>query len=481
MDKPVSPPNPVLGSLGEAADFQLCSLRVSPSRRTLEGPAGVRHFQPKVMLVFVLLARDEGKVVTRRELFETCWAGTHVGDDSLNRIITALRQGIQTVGAEEITIETVPRTGYRLVAATARVDDDDPPSAFVQAALDRWRMGLPTPDKAEIGALEIALLANGGRAGEWGVLALLLRKAVEYADAVDCADYASRCERAARRALRLNPLEANARVALAGLAPLFRNWTVAKTDLAAVLDAEPGQIAALHDLAVLEMATGRPSVAAPIVARLFAADRMAATYHYKRMYHLWTLGDLQGAEQVAAHAMALWPQHPAVWMARYWILVFTNRADQALRMALDHGCRTMLPSPVLLFLQRTAQLAAPQAAAKRNAEVDDHIGKAMEVAALGPAHAVAALLTLCALDAVDEAFQVAHGYYLGRGRSAAPLRWNAGDPCITDQHRRVTQPLFVPSGKCMRDDPRFSSLCDDLGLSAYWERFGINPDFRAAG
>jgi hypothetical protein len=310
----------------------------------------------------------------------------------------------------------------------------------------------------------------------------LLRKAAEYADAEDCAAYVARCQAAARRALDLDPGESCARVALAGLAPIFGNWAEARTQVLDVLATTPDDPVARHDLAIIEMSTGLTSVARQMIEALLAEDGFAATFHYKRMYHLWAADDVHGAEQVAGRALQLWPRHPAIWSARFWILVGTGRADLALRFVEDSDDRPPIPEPAVAYLARTAAIAAKQqAGALSDEELSRHAEQSVGVAALGPAQAVAALMGLGALGAVDAAFEVARGYYLGQGRGATPLRRNAADPSITDQHRRVTQPLFVPSARRMREDPRFLPLCDAMGLVAYWNRFGLTPDFLGGG
>lgn len=479
MDKTVAPML-TLSALTDRKDFDLGSLLVSPSRRMLEGPAGRAHLQPQVMLVFLCLADQQGIVVARHFLFDRCWGAAPVGDDSINRAIAAIRHALETVGAEAVSLETIPRAGYRLVATDPAIPKRSTAQA-VDAASDCWRRGLPLPDIAEIAALEDVLGRAGGDARGWGVLALLLRKAAEYADAGDCAEFVGRCERAARRALGLDPDEPNAQVALAGLAPLFGNWVDTRSNLTMILARDPGHVPALHDLAVLEMATGRPAAAAPIIEELLARDPLAATFHYKRMYHLWTFGSLNDAEKVAARAMALWPRHPAIWMARFWILLFTGRAEQALRLVNNVQERPQLTPAVVQFLSRGAALAAARDAGDaRREDVEGYISTAVDVASIGPANAVAALTMLCAFEAIDEIFDVAYGYYLGRGRAATPLRWNAQDPSITDQHRRVTQLLFIPAAMKVREDARFLPLCDEIGLSAYWSKFGLTPDFLLA-
>jgi DNA-binding winged helix-turn-helix (wHTH) protein len=464
-----------LEGLALAEDFKLGDTHVSPSRRTVQGPSTMQHLQPKVMLALLCLARGNGRVVTRRTFFETCWPAGGTGDDSLNRTVKALRDAFRSAGSTDLIIETVPRTGYRLIGSITPASPSGRRDALLQEAVDRWRTGLPQPDIPLATEIDDLLRNEGGSAQEWGILALLLRKAVEYAEARDCAKLVSLCERAAREAQHLQPGEGNAAVALAGVKPLFGHWSTSRCALLEILDREPAHTAALHDLAILEMSTGRANAAASIIEGLLACDDLAPTYYYKRMYHLWTLGDLEAAELLAGRALALWPQHPAIWMARFWTLVFTERADEAERMAGNEECSTFLPPPLLNLFKATAAHKA-----RDNPVESDRRGlvtQARDFAINGPAQAVVALLAMCALDAVDEAFQVASGYYLGRGSIAAPLRWTCGDPCITDLHRRASQPLFIPATRHLRQDSRFKTLCNDIGLRAYWNRFGLLPDF----
>ena len=103
-----------LSDLALRPDLQLGSMLVSPSRRLVEGPGGHAHVEPLIMQVFLLLIDAAGKVVTRNELFDQCWGGVMVGDDSLNRAIAKLRRTGAQVVPGLFEIETIPRTGYRL-------------------------------------------------------------------------------------------------------------------------------------------------------------------------------------------------------------------------------------------------------------------------------------------------------------------------------------------------------------------------------
>lgn len=475
-----------LTELAQRLDFQIGDLTVSPARRLLEGPGGTRHLEPRVMMVFLFLLEREGHVVTRAELFDECWAGAPVGDDSLNRVIAGIRQHAEAVATRSFTIETVPRTGYIFTVLRCDADEAVPnqPAPSLEEAVERaydcWRMGLPQPDWGEIAQLRSALGGSRRDARAWGILALLLRKGAEYAGAAECADLVRECEAAARRALAIAPSEANARVALAGLVPLYGNWTGVREQLLAIIVDHPGNVPARHDLAMLEMATGRPSAAVPILEALLEQDRFAPILRYKRMYHLWSLGRIADLDRIAAENLQLWPRHPAIWSAHFWTLVFTGRAAQALRFAHDETHLHGIPAPVLGFLRRTAQvLAAKHDGTDDRGAVGSHVREALETAGRGPAQAIAGIHALLALDAVDETFEAAYGYYLGRGTGASPMRRNDADPPITDQHRRLTQPLFVPEGRKLHFDPRFLPLCEDIGLVAYWDRFELTPDFLA--
>lgn len=474
--------------LAQRADFQLGDLRISPARRRVCGPAGVRHIEPQFMVVFLRLLQSAGRVVTRRELFDECWGGVPVGDDSLNRAVAGARHIAAAVGSSAFTVETIPRTGYMLKFAPAvQMAPSDrllaPAELDLQTAIedafDCWRLGLPKPDHQALGTLKSALSQNPGDGRAWGIFALLLRKAAEYGEPHECATFVQQCEQAARRALALVAGQSDARVAITGIVPIMGNWSAARSELAAIRADDPDHVPAAHDMAVLEMATGRPSAARPIIEELIARDPLGATYYYKRMYHLWTFGDRPELDRIAARGLQLWPGHPAIWSARLWTLVFTERAAQALRFLDDETCRPPITALAADLLRMTCTVAA---AAQSGEKVDANMrGKAVSLAfaaaGRGPAQAVAALMALCAMDAIAEAFEVAGGYYLARGRAITPSRSSADDPSITDQHRRVTQPLFIPSARRMREDPRFLTLCQELGLSAYWERFGLTPDF----
>src|SRR5215210_8417122 len=103
-----------LADLTLRPDFQIGPMLISPARRRVEGPNGDVHVEPLIMQVLLLLLDGRGRVVTRNELFDQCWGGVYVGDDSLNRAIGKVRRIGEQVVPGLFDVETIPRTGYRL-------------------------------------------------------------------------------------------------------------------------------------------------------------------------------------------------------------------------------------------------------------------------------------------------------------------------------------------------------------------------------
>ena len=133
------------GDLANIPDFCLGELTVSPSRRKITGPSGTADLQPRVMQVLVLLAQSAGQVVSRETLLDRCWGGVYVGDDSLNRVVGALRKLVIDTADDSFAIETIPRVGYRLVARGG------------QQALRETR---PRPDRRLLAALAVIVAAT---------------------------------------------------------------------------------------------------------------------------------------------------------------------------------------------------------------------------------------------------------------------------------------------------------------------------------
>lgn len=462
----------------ETGDFELGPINVRPAMRSLETSTGSVSVEPLVMRLLVTLSRRAGQLVSREQVFDACWGRAAVGDDSLNRAVAILRKALRETAGNTVRIETVPGSGYmlRLVASGSREqlsDNGDLVREAIDSGFDSWRLGSPEPDHLRLELLRQITAEYHESAGAWGMLALLCRQAAEYADPSEVAAYVAECQAAARRALALNSSQGEATVALASLAPLYGRWSEARVQLMQALDCVPGHVVALHDLAMLEMATGRVRAAKEIMDELIRRDPLAACLRYKSIYQHWSLKDLTRLDQVADSAIQLWPSHPAVWNARFWTLAYTDRGYASIAMLQD-ATRPYFPEQATRLLR----MAVTASLADNDALADEAARACSGAAARGPTQAVAAMFGLGLLGRVDDLFDVAAAYYLRAGKGPVPIRRTTAEPSINDQHRRVTQALFTPACAGMRAErSRFLDLCASMGLTEYWESTDFAPDF----
>jgi len=78
----------------------------------------------KAFQTLVVLVRNQGRLVTKNELFDAVWPDTAVEENNLNKSIHAIRHALGEKLREPKYIETVPKHGYRFVTGVKRVDSD---------------------------------------------------------------------------------------------------------------------------------------------------------------------------------------------------------------------------------------------------------------------------------------------------------------------------------------------------------------------
>jgi len=83
------------------------------------------HIQDKPLRLLGVLARRQGKLVTREELQKELWPGqTFVEyEDGLNTVVKKLRETLSDNPEKPRFVETIPRRGYRFIAAVQEVTD----------------------------------------------------------------------------------------------------------------------------------------------------------------------------------------------------------------------------------------------------------------------------------------------------------------------------------------------------------------------
>jgi TolB-like protein/tetratricopeptide (TPR) repeat protein len=99
------------------AAFTLGDWLVEPALDRISKDGAVRHLRPRLMDLLVFLAQHPGEVVTKDQILDHVWQQRFVAESVLSRSVADLRQLLDDDAEQPRYIETIPKRGYRLVAA----------------------------------------------------------------------------------------------------------------------------------------------------------------------------------------------------------------------------------------------------------------------------------------------------------------------------------------------------------------------------
>ena len=497
-----------LSDLAARPDFILGPLRISPSRRLVEGPHGKSTVEPLIMQVFLLLLDARGQVVTRTQLFDQLWGGVIVGDDSLNRAVAKVRKIAAAAAPGLFEIETVPRTGYRLVGDFEAESDAGAPRAKAKlprrtviagglAAAGAGGLGLwfvrsrndeefalllrrgtqalefndPSADASQYFQSAVAMRPDDARAQ--GLLAYALAFRAEYAQPDQPGNAITKAEDATRRALALDPAEPYARLARIVMQRSLLDFAGTEDRLREVLKTDSNNIHIMRHLWNMLQCVGRSRDAHALVERALAIAPLSAGNHYPNAQLLWILGRTAEADRVIDNAIDYWPSHRFVRFARFTIFAFTGRALAAKAMLESPETRPQNYSPAGIALWRINLTALDQ----RTPSTINAAVKASVQASKQNLHlANQSVLALSGLGEIDAAFEIANALFAVQGATNALPR--AGGQPVKGTAWRFAPWLFTPPTASLRADPRFVAICDAAGLTEYWARRGIKPDYQ---
>lgn len=505
-----------LSDLSLRPDFQLGPMLVSPPRRLVQGPGGSASVQPLIMQVFLMLVDARGQVVTRNDLFDRVWGGVMVGDDSLNRAIGKVRQIGAQVASGLFEIETIPRTGYRLtgeiltsehrilpdgeersiprVSRRAMLGATAAVGVAAAGGLGLWALGRSRDDRRfdelmDLGKqaqlygdgstkaakyFEQAAAMRPDNAKAQGLFALTQALVAE--DGGPQAGVAvQRSDRAARAALAVDPKEPNARLALVWLQRSTLDLATNEDRLREILAMAPNNIVAMESLWGLLQSAGRSRDALALIERANSLEPFAASIQFPLAQLLWILGRTAEADRVIDRAMQYWPEHPIVRFARFTIYAYTGRPRAALAMLDDRKTRPQIYSPGEISLWRVSLAALDQ---RSPASIAAARIANQEAAKQNPGLANQAVLVLSTLGEIDAAFDIANQLLLFRRPVEPRPQAGAGQPPVKSTSWRFAPWLFTPPAEPMQTDPRFNALCDGIGLTEYWAKRGIKPDYQ---
>jgi len=86
------------------------------------------RLEPKVMRVLAYLAGRHGEVVSRQDLEANVWTGVVVTEDSVTNTVLKLRRALGDDARDPKYIETIAKSGYRLIAETAVPETETEPT-----------------------------------------------------------------------------------------------------------------------------------------------------------------------------------------------------------------------------------------------------------------------------------------------------------------------------------------------------------------
>jgi DNA-binding winged helix-turn-helix (wHTH) protein/tetratricopeptide (TPR) repeat protein len=501
--------------LSKAEPFVLGPLSVDPPARRVGTGLRSQMLEPRVMRVLVALGETPGRVLSRDDLIELCWDGQIVSDKAITRATLHLRHAIEDLSEGSVRLETIPRVGFRLVVA-GQPDAGQTPvagspvakadtgprlhwsrramgaglvaaggTALAVAAWLRSRPHVPDPRAVELyrrgqviqkagdfmnmgQALEYykqAVAIDPRYTDAWGALALTYRYRVIGPVPLDPREVRT----AAQRALALDPNNADARLALIALYPMYRRWQAMEAQLRTFLRDHPDSALGHVWLGILLMDVGRIDEAVTVAKQAIDIDPTRQICWFALAVAYYFAGRDNDANFAIEDGRSRWPQDRILYALGYYFLLWSKRYKEALAYVADTGRRPrVVPREQAEFWMRQADALAT---GRDIAEFQNRARRLYSISGVLDGFWFGAP-NLALLGMVDLLFAWLEVYFLGgvvNGQHVAP-------PGPLDS--RACSLLFAPSLHSLRNDPRFASLLARTGLDDYWRRSGTQPDFR---
>jgi DNA-binding winged helix-turn-helix (wHTH) protein/tetratricopeptide (TPR) repeat protein/TolB-like protein len=138
----------------------------------LLGPNGEIRLRPQPFRLLQVLVENAPRILSQDELLDQVWGVEHLSPASVKQAVSEVRQALGDDPARPTVIETVPRRGYRFIAALARVEEEAPEMPVTPAA--GVPQAVPSPARTATRRLALAWVGALAVAGI-AVFALLVR------------------------------------------------------------------------------------------------------------------------------------------------------------------------------------------------------------------------------------------------------------------------------------------------------------------
>ena len=136
---------------------------VNPTSGQISRDGETAQLEVRTLRLLLCLAEHSGEVVSIDDLLKQVWSGVAVSPDSVYQAVASLRRQLGDDPKQPIYIATVPRLGYRMVAAVSAWEDKTPraPSAASNGRSSRLGSGVTWAGGAVCLVLAVAFVIYG--------------------------------------------------------------------------------------------------------------------------------------------------------------------------------------------------------------------------------------------------------------------------------------------------------------------------------
>jgi adenylate cyclase len=317
--------------------------------------------------------------------------------------------------------------------------------------------------------LEAATRGTPQYARAWAALAAARAETLSFVELDAQAPIVFAVRESAARALSMDNTLGEAYAAQVLCLPDIGAWRQKQELLDAGLQADPNDALLLARRALFRVSVGFIRGAVLDHALAFEIDPLSPQAHLGKGIALWLQDRVGESDALFRRARASWPEHILLWFYHYWVLLNSERVEEAERHLESRRPATVDDRWTQIQLSITRALrGAPLAV--------DHllkeIGRPGTVVVsryglqIGP--------VLARVGYFDKAFAVLDSCLGPPWRShvwgPAPFRVRPG---------AATAALFSPASRELRSDRRFATLCGRLGLGSFWTECNTWPDCAA--
>lgn len=121
-----------------SASYRFGRFLLDPHNRLLTDGGAAVDINARYLDALTLLVREQGKLVSKERFLEEVWRGVPVTDEALTQCIKTLRKQLGDDASSPRFIETVPKHGYRFVAAVEPGDGAAPKAALAATEQSPW-------------------------------------------------------------------------------------------------------------------------------------------------------------------------------------------------------------------------------------------------------------------------------------------------------------------------------------------------------